>query len=57
MKIHEYQAKALLREFKPRLMCMTRMNLFPAGEPISVAPIPASPSRRLGCLSIRCGEN
>src|SRR6266508_2064529 len=25
----------------PRLLCMTRMNLFPEGEPISVAPIKA----------------
>jgi succinate dehydrogenase / fumarate reductase iron-sulfur subunit len=28
---------------QPRLMCMTRMNLFPDGEPISVAPIKAFP--------------
>jgi succinate dehydrogenase / fumarate reductase iron-sulfur subunit len=28
---------------KPRLMCMTRMNLFAEGEPISVAPIRAFP--------------
>jgi succinate dehydrogenase / fumarate reductase iron-sulfur subunit len=28
---------------RPRLMCMTRMNLFPEGEPISVAPIKAFP--------------
>src|SRR5216117_297953 len=28
---------------KPRLLCMTRMNLFPEGEPISVAPIKAFP--------------
>ena len=28
---------------KPRLMCMTRMNLFPPGEPISVAPIKTFP--------------
>src|SRR3989475_12848113 len=28
---------------KPRLMCMTRMNTFPEGEPISVAPIRAFP--------------
>ncbi len=27
----------------PRLMCMTRINLFPEGEPISVAPIKAFP--------------
>jgi succinate dehydrogenase / fumarate reductase iron-sulfur subunit len=27
----------------PRLMCMTRMNLFPEGEPIMVAPIKAFP--------------
>jgi succinate dehydrogenase / fumarate reductase, iron-sulfur subunit len=27
----------------PRLMCMTRMNLFPEGEPITVAPIKAFP--------------
>ncbi len=28
---------------KPRLMCMTRMNLFDEGEPISVAPLRAFP--------------
>ncbi|MEX2148039.1 MAG: succinate dehydrogenase/fumarate reductase iron-sulfur subunit [Candidatus Rokuibacteriota bacterium] len=28
---------------KPRLMCMTRMNTFPEGEPISVAPIRTFP--------------
>src|SRR5438046_3545518 len=28
---------------KPRLMCMTRMNLFPEGEPISVAPMRTFP--------------
>src|SRR5262245_830769 len=28
---------------KPRLMCMTRMNVFPEGEPISVAPIRTFP--------------
>jgi succinate dehydrogenase / fumarate reductase iron-sulfur subunit len=28
---------------KPRLMCMTRMNLFPEGAPISVAPIRTFP--------------
>ena len=28
---------------KPRLMCMTRMNLFPEGETISVAPIRTFP--------------
>ena len=28
---------------KPRLMCMTRMNLFPEGKPISVAPIRTFP--------------
>jgi len=28
---------------KPRLMCMTRMNLFPEGEPITVAPIRTFP--------------
>jgi succinate dehydrogenase iron-sulfur subunit len=28
---------------QPRLMCMTRMNTFPEGEPISVAPIRAFP--------------
>src|SRR5467141_1438766 len=28
---------------KPRLMCMTRMNLFPAGDIISVAPIRTFP--------------
>ena len=28
---------------KPRLMCMTRMNLFPEGEIISVAPIRTFP--------------
>ena len=28
---------------KPRLMCMTRMNTFPDGEPISVAPIRTFP--------------
>src|SRR5713101_1647736 len=27
----------------PRLMCMTRMNLFPAGEPITVAPLRTFP--------------
>lgn len=27
----------------PRLMCMTRMNLFPANEPITVAPMMAFP--------------
>ena len=27
----------------PRLMCMTRMNLFPEGEPITVAPMKAFP--------------
>jgi len=27
----------------PRLMCMTRMNLFPEGEPISIAPIKTFP--------------
>jgi len=27
----------------PRLLCMTRMNLFPEGEPISVAPIKTFP--------------
>ena len=27
----------------PRLMCMTRMNLFPAGEPITVAPMKTFP--------------
>ena len=27
---------------QPRLMCMTRMNLFPEGEPISIAPIKTS---------------
>ena len=28
---------------KPRLMCMTRMNRFPAGEPITVAPMKTFP--------------
>src|SRR3972149_9116576 len=28
---------------KPRLMCMTRMNLFPEGEPITVAPVNTFP--------------
>jgi succinate dehydrogenase / fumarate reductase iron-sulfur subunit len=28
---------------QPRLMCMTRMNLYPEGEPISVAPIKTFP--------------
>jgi len=28
---------------KPRLMCMTRMNLFPEGEPITVAPMKTFP--------------
>src|SRR4051794_40219744 len=28
---------------EPRLLCMTRMNLFPEGEPITVAPIKAFP--------------
>src|SRR3990170_2162030 len=28
---------------KPRLMCMTRMNLFPESEPITVAPIKTFP--------------
>ncbi len=28
---------------RPRLMCMTRMNLFAAGEPITVAPIKTFP--------------
>jgi succinate dehydrogenase / fumarate reductase iron-sulfur subunit len=28
---------------KPRLMCMTRMDIFKEGEPISVAPIRAFP--------------
>jgi succinate dehydrogenase / fumarate reductase iron-sulfur subunit len=28
---------------KPRLMCMTRMNIFPAGQPITVAPLRAFP--------------
>jgi succinate dehydrogenase / fumarate reductase iron-sulfur subunit len=28
---------------KPRLMCMTRMNLFPKGEPITVAPMKTFP--------------
>jgi succinate dehydrogenase / fumarate reductase, iron-sulfur subunit len=28
---------------RPRLMCMTRMNLFPAGEPITVAPMRTFP--------------
>ena len=27
----------------PRLMCMTRMNTFPAGEPVTVAPMRAFP--------------
>src|SRR5437868_13901551 len=31
---------------KPRLMCMTRMDLFPEGEPISVAPIRGFPPIR-----------
>ena len=28
---------------RPRLMCMTRMNLFPAGEPITIAPMKTFP--------------
>ncbi len=28
---------------KPRLMCMTRMNIFPEGEPITVAPMKTFP--------------
>jgi succinate dehydrogenase / fumarate reductase iron-sulfur subunit len=28
---------------RPRLMCMTRMNIFAAGEPISVAPLKTFP--------------
>ncbi|HWL86228.1 MAG TPA: 2Fe-2S iron-sulfur cluster-binding protein, partial [Polyangiaceae bacterium] len=28
---------------KPRLMCMTRMSAFPAGEPITVTPMRAFP--------------
>jgi succinate dehydrogenase / fumarate reductase iron-sulfur subunit len=28
---------------KPRLMCMTRMNVFAPGEPISVAPLKTFP--------------
>ncbi len=28
---------------KPRLMCMTRMNLFPKNEPITVAPMKTFP--------------
>ena len=28
---------------RPRLMCMTRMNLYPEGEPITVAPMKAFP--------------
>src|SRR3972149_1201315 len=28
---------------KPRLMCMNRMNLFPEGEPITVAPVNTFP--------------
>ena len=28
---------------KPRLMCMTRMDQFPAGEPVTVAPMKAFP--------------
>jgi succinate dehydrogenase / fumarate reductase iron-sulfur subunit len=28
---------------KPRLMCMTRMEIFPEGEPITVAPLKAFP--------------
>jgi succinate dehydrogenase / fumarate reductase iron-sulfur subunit len=28
---------------RPRLMCMTRMNIFPAGEPITVAPMKTFP--------------
>jgi succinate dehydrogenase / fumarate reductase iron-sulfur subunit len=28
---------------KPRLMCMTRMNIFPEGEPITVAPMRTFP--------------
>src|SRR6058998_4001473 len=31
---------------KPRLMCMTRMDLFNEGEPISVAPIRGFPAIR-----------
>src|SRR6202045_3787027 len=28
---------------KPRLMCMTRMNTFPAGEPITISPVRTFP--------------
>src|SRR5205814_6552759 len=28
---------------KPRLMCMTRMNIFPKNEPITVAPMKTFP--------------
>src|ERR1700716_827654 len=28
---------------KPRLMCMTRMNTFPPGEPITIAPVKTFP--------------
>ncbi len=28
---------------RPRLMCMTRMNLFPAGQPVTVAPMKTFP--------------
>src|SRR5499426_1653004 len=28
---------------KPRLMCMTRMDIFPEGEPITVAPLKTFP--------------
>src|SRR5713226_4096781 len=28
---------------RPRLMCMTRMNIFPAGKPISVSPMRTFP--------------
>ena len=31
---------------KPRLMCMTRMNTFPEGEPISVAPMRTFPLKK-----------
>ena len=44
----------------PRLMCMTRLNQLPEGEPVSVAPLGAFPtirdlvSQRLPGLHQRC---
>ncbi len=45
---------------KPRLMCMTRMDIFKEGEPISVAPdpdLPADPGpRHRRLLQLREGQ-